>query len=118
MDIEKDTKEVAPAEAAPAKEEAQVHTLLLCYFKAIQRFETPSLCWTRSSQIRRRELLPELLKMCVNTRKSLLHITLLQFLKVLDSSFHHQSNSLLVLTKLLPKNSSSVKPWQQELAKP
>jgi len=41
MDIEKDTKEVAPAEAAPAKEESQVHTLLLCYSPVIQRFETP-----------------------------------------------------------------------------
>lgn len=41
MDIEKDTKEVAPVEAAAAKEEAQVHTLLLCCFKVIQRFETP-----------------------------------------------------------------------------
>ena len=41
MDIEKDTKDAAPAEAAPAKEETQVHTLLLCCFKVIQRFETP-----------------------------------------------------------------------------
>lgn len=49
MDIEKDTKEVAPAEAAPAKEESQVHTLLLCYFEAIQKLETPLPCWTKSS---------------------------------------------------------------------
>lgn len=64
MDIEKDGKDAAAVEApAPAKEENQLHTLLLCKPRTIQRSETPSPSLIRSSPINKQGLLPRSPKM-------------------------------------------------------
>jgi len=105
MDIEKDSKEQNnKEEAAPAKEEGQVHTLLLGICEFMQKSRIPSPCLTRPSIIRKQEPSRKSPKMSKNTETSSKDIISVHYTKASASKFPPPSSSPLITTRNFLKN--------------